>query len=116
MTGTQTATVLVTDVVGSTELRVRLGEEGADEFRRRHDVVLGDAIVDHKGRLIKGLGDGVLVLFPSAADAIAAAVAMQQAVDAEWARTPAPAAIRVGLSVGDVTLENGDAFGTPVVE
>ena len=47
---------MFTDVVGSTELRVRLGEERADEFRRRHDVVLGDAIVDHKGRLIKGLG------------------------------------------------------------
>src|SRR5437899_2295599 len=87
--GTHTATVL----------RVQLGEERADEFRRRHDSLLAGAVADHDGSVVKGLGDGVLALFPSAADAIAASVDMQQAVDSEWGRTPVPAAIRVGLSV-----------------
>src|SRR4051794_38383574 len=103
MSGTQTATVLVTDLVGSTELRVQLGEERADQFRRRHDGLLSAAVTDHNGSVIKGLGDGVLAIFPSAADAIAAAVAIQQAVDSEWGHTPVPSAIRIGLSVGDVT-------------
>ena len=117
MAGTQTATVLVTDLVGSTELRTRLGEERADQFRRRHDGLLSGAIADHGGTVIKGLGDGLLAIFPSAADGIAAAVAVQQAVDAEWGRVAElTAAIRIGLSVGDVTLEDGDSFGSPVVE
>src|SRR5205807_1332355 len=116
MNGTQTVTVLVTDLVGSTELRVALGEDGAEKLRRRHDALLGQAVTGHQGTLVKGLGDGVLALFPSAADAIAAAVEMQQSVDAEWARSDAPVAIRVGVSGGDVTLEDGDCFGTPVVE
>jgi len=115
-TGTQTATVLVTDLVGSTELRVQLGEERADQFRRRHDGLLTAAVDDHGGSVVKGLGDGILAIFGSAADAIGAAVAMQQAVDAEWGHTPVPAAIRVGLSVGDVSLENGDSFGNYGIE
>ena len=63
MSGTQTATVLVTDLVGSTELRTRLGEERADEFRRRHDGLLGAAVTDHGGSVIKGLGDGSIDLW-----------------------------------------------------
>jgi class 3 adenylate cyclase/tetratricopeptide (TPR) repeat protein len=116
MTGTQTVTVLVTDLVSSTELRVALGEDRAEALRRRHDALLAQAVTGHQGTLVKGLGDGVLALFPSAADAIAAAVVMQQSVDVEWARSDAGLAIRVGVSAGDVTLENGDCFGTPVVE
>src|SRR5438045_8397207 len=116
MSGTQTATVLVTDLVRSTELRVALGEEGADDLRRCHDGLLNEAVTSHSGTVIKGLGDGVLAVFQSAADAIGAAVAMQQTVDAQWANAPVDVAIRVGISVGDVTLDDGDCFGTPVVE
>src|SRR5205807_8559569 len=106
MNGTQTVTVLVTDLVGSTELRVALGEDGAEELRRRHDALLGQAVTGHQGTLVKGLGDGVLALFPSAADAIAAAVEMQPSVDTQWARSGPPVAIRGGGRDGNVTREH----------
>ncbi len=113
----QTATILVTDLVGSTELRVALGEERAEALRRIHDQLLTDAVAAHGGEVVKGLGDGVLALFAGAAGAVGAAVAIQQAVAAHGDRHPEDRlSVRVGVSAGDVTLEDGDCFGTPVVE
>jgi tetratricopeptide (TPR) repeat protein len=109
--------VLFTDLVASTELRVRLGEERADQLRRTHDRILSDAVTTHGGEVVKGLGDGIMATFMSVSDAVAAAVAIQQAADLHGRRSPHEAfSVRVGLSVGDVTLDTGDVFGVPVVE
>ena len=117
MADTHTATILVTDLVGSTELRVRLGEEQAEHLRREHDDLVRGAIEASGGTCVKNLGDGVLALFESASDAVSAAVAVQQASDLHTRSHPdRPLELRVGLSAGDVTLEDGDCFGTPVVE
>ncbi len=113
---TQTATILVTDLVGSTALRADLGEERAESVRRDHDRSLIDAAQANGGTVVKGLGDGVLVMFAGAAEAVAAATAMQRAVDLHARNEQLSLAIRVGISAGDVTLEGGDCFGTPVVE
>ena len=113
----QTATILVTDLVGSTELRVALGEERAEALRRTHDHLLTDAVTTNGGEVIEGLGDGVLALFSGAAEAVGAAVAIQQAVGAHVQRHPEDRlSVRIGISAGDVTLEDDDCFGTPVVE
>ena len=113
-----TATILFTDLVGSTELRGRLGEEAADELRRRHDEGLSKAVADHDGRVVKGLGDGIMATFAGAADAVAAAVAIQQAVDRlnRSGKAAEPIAVRVGLSAGDCSFEDDDVHGTPVIE
>jgi class 3 adenylate cyclase len=108
--------VLFTDVVDSTALRSRLGEEAADDLRRTHDEVVTEAIESNAGRVVKLLGDGVMAVFESAADAVAAAVAAQQTLTAAGDRLPEPVTIRVGISVGDVSLEDGDCFGTAVNE
>jgi class 3 adenylate cyclase len=112
----QTATILVTDLVGSTETRVRLGEDRAEDVRRAHDALLAEQASAHGGNVIKGLGDGVLVAFAGAAEALTAAVAMQQALHSYCRREGVALAMRVGISIGDVTFENGDCFGTPVIE
>src|SRR5207253_2169994 len=114
---TQLAAVLVTDLVGSTETRVRLGEDDADELRRVHDQLLREAVVSHSGVVVKGLGDGVLAYFAGAADAVAAAVAIQQAADRHsTSRTDAALDIRVAVAAGDITVEDDDIFGAAVVE
>jgi class 3 adenylate cyclase len=53
-----TAIVLFTDLVGSTELRSRMGEDAAEQIRRAHDGLIADSITANRGRLVKNLGDG----------------------------------------------------------
>ena len=112
-----TATVLFSDVVGSTAQRSRLGEEAADELRVTHDALLRDAIAGQRGLVVKHTGDGVMATFSAAVDAVAAAVAIQQAVDAHNRRSDQERfEVRVGISVGDVTFDGDDCFGLPVIE
>jgi class 3 adenylate cyclase/DNA-binding SARP family transcriptional activator len=111
-----TATVLFTDLVGSTELMTQIGEAPFDEFRRAHFAALRHTVDAHGGQEIKNTGDGVMVVFGSVVDAIGCAVEMQQATERQSRADRAPLAIRVGLSIGEVSLEDGDVFGAPVVE
>jgi class 3 adenylate cyclase len=115
-TTTGTVTVLFTDLVGSTELRSRLGEDAGERLRRTHDRLVMDAVVAHAGTVVKGLGDGFLATFAGAADAVAAAVDVQRGIDRLNRRGVAQLAIRIGISAGDVTWAEGDCFGLPVVE
>ncbi len=75
--GSRIGVILVTDLVGSTELRSHLGEEAADQLLSVHDALLRETIVGHGGRVVKGLGDGVLASFDAAGDALNAAVAIR---------------------------------------
>jgi class 3 adenylate cyclase len=116
--GRTVAVVLFTDLVGSTELRGRLGEEAADDLRRRHDQLLARAVEANNGRVVKGLGDGIMATFTGAADAVAAAVAIQQGIDRlnRSGKALASVAVRAGLAAGDVAVEDDDVHGTPVIE
>ncbi|HUF32418.1 MAG TPA: AAA family ATPase [Acidimicrobiales bacterium] len=112
---TTTITVLVTDLVGSTEL-LRHGAEGYDEIRRTHLAAVRDALGAHHGEEVKSTGDGVLATFVSAADAVACAGAVQQAVTRLRRRDPRSPAVRVGVACGEATPEDGDWYGPPVIE
>jgi class 3 adenylate cyclase/tetratricopeptide (TPR) repeat protein len=109
-----TVTILFTDLVNSTELLQRAGDEQAQRVFQAHHRLLRDAVAASGGHEVKWLGDGLMVAFPSAADAVRCAIAVQQA-----SRRPAAAGerleVRVGLNVGDALREEADYFGTPVV-
>jgi class 3 adenylate cyclase len=114
--GRSTAIVLFTDLVGSTELRSRLGENAAETLRHKHDALVADAVQANRGRLVKNLGDGIMATFVGASDAVAAAVAIQQAIGRHNRSAPAALEIRIGISAGDVVFEGDDCFGMPVIE
>ncbi len=116
MSVTENITVLFTDLVGSTELAASLTPKAGDEIRRGHFSVLRQAVAGSGGTEIKNLGDGIMVVFPTASAALACAVAMQQGVDRDNRGLPRPLGLRVGLSAGDVAREADDYFGDPVVE
>jgi class 3 adenylate cyclase len=100
--------ILFTDVVGSTELLERLGDEAAHDLRRRHFALLRRAVRDHQGREVKSLGDGLMVVFGSARAAVACSLAMQRACQH-------PLQLRIGIAAGETVREEDDYFGRPVI-
>ncbi len=112
----ESATILFTDVVGSTELSQRLSPDAAEEVRRGHFSILRQAIAEAGGTEVKNLGDGLMVVFASASAALTCGVAMQQGVERNNRRQEHSVGLRVGLSGGEVTREDDDCFGDPVVE
>ncbi|MEY2447990.1 MAG: hypothetical protein QOH79_1466, partial [Acidimicrobiaceae bacterium] len=110
-------TILFTDLVGSTELASEIGDAAADELRRDHFASLREAVAGTGGTEVKTIGDALMVSYQGAADALAGAAAMQRAVERHnRALGGRQIAMRVGVSAGDASLEDGDWFGTPVVE
>ncbi|HEY5173635.1 MAG TPA: adenylate/guanylate cyclase domain-containing protein, partial [Acidimicrobiia bacterium] len=117
MTTSGLIAILFTDLVGSTELASGIGDAAADELRREHFASLREALAATGGTEVKTIGDALMVSYPGAADALAGAVAMQRAVERHNRRLEGQRLeMRVGISVGDATLEDDDWFGTPVVE
>ncbi len=113
---TRMVTVMFTDMVDSTGLSARLGQDLGDEVRRSHFAALRRTTAQHDGREVKGLGDGIMVVFSSASAALAAAVAAQQATERANHSLPEPVGLRIGISAGEVTEEEGDIYGDAVVE
>ncbi|MGH8973222.1 MAG: AAA family ATPase, partial [Acidimicrobiia bacterium] len=111
-----TATVLFTDLAGSTELMSRLGDLAYDQLRGEHFARLRQCLAAHHGHEVKNTGDGLLATFGAAADAVRAAVAIQQTTESHGRDAGVALSVRVGVALGDVTFEDGDVFGTPVVE
>ena len=110
-----TVAVLFCDVVGSTARQVRLGDVRADDHRRRLFALLEGAVSTSDGLVVKTLGDGLMAVFQrstvSALECAATMHSIAQGFDPED-----PLELRVGVSVGEVLEEDGDWFGTPVVE
>lgn len=109
------AAVLAADVAGYSRLM------GADEvgtlaaLKAIRREIVDPAIAEHKGRLVKTTGDGLLVEFASAVDAVSCAIAVQSKM-AERARGGATPLIqfRIGINVGDIIIDGGDIFGDGV--
>lgn len=103
-------TILFTDLVGSTSLFERQGDEAADGVRREHFNALRRAVAEHGGREIKSTGDGLMIAFSSAVAAVRCAVDMQHET-----ATAGQLELRVGLDAGEPLPEDDDLYGRPVI-
>ncbi|MGZ8734844.1 MAG: adenylate/guanylate cyclase domain-containing protein, partial [Acidimicrobiia bacterium] len=112
----ETVSVVFTDLVGSTEILSRLGENRAEELRREFFALLREGAAAHDGREVKNLGDGLMLVFPSASDAVRGTVAIQQLASSFSRTAEVPLLIRAGGSTGDADVVDGDYFGVAVVE
>jgi class 3 adenylate cyclase/tetratricopeptide (TPR) repeat protein len=109
-------TLLFTDIVGSTELLSRLGDDAFELVRRKHFRMLGEVVKGAGGSEVKKLGDGLMAVFASAVDAVGCAMAIQRAVARQrLADTEGRIEVRVGLQVGEPIRDEEDYVGTPVV-
>jgi len=109
-------TLLFTDLVASTKLLARLGDDAAEDLRRVHFELLRTAISTGGGQEVKTLGDGLMVVFTSSLQAIRSAVAIQQATEAHNGRhSDRPLRVRIGLHAGEPVQADDDFHGTAVV-
>ena len=115
-TATEMVAVLMTDLVGSTAMADRVGAAAAEELRTEHFGLLRGAVERAGGREVKNLGDGLMVVFASASQSLACAAQMQQAIEARNRRAEEQLGVRIGVSLGEANVEDGDYFGEPVVE
>lgn len=113
---TEMSVVMFTDLVGSTALMSQVGEAAAEGLRREHFGLLRSAVTSNGGREVKNLGDGIMAVFQSASDAVRAAMEVQRSVERRNRSATHPLSIRVGVSLGDVDVEDDDYFGQPVVQ
>jgi class 3 adenylate cyclase len=107
--------VMFTDIVGSTEMTSRFGDDAAIAMLRVHDRIVRDALREHSGREVKHTGDGIMAAFFSAACAVRAGCHMQAALrDHNDGKVEYPVAIRVGISAGEPVEDHDDLFGSTV--
>jgi class 3 adenylate cyclase len=104
------AAILAADVVGYSRL-IGVDEEGTLERLKAHRRELIDPkIAEHQGRIVKTMGDGVLVEFASAVKAVRCAIELQHGMVDRNADVPQEHRIefRIGINLGDVIVEEGD--------
>jgi TolB-like protein/class 3 adenylate cyclase len=110
------AAILAADVVGYSRL---IEQDEAATLAALKDLrrqVIDPLLAEHKGRIVKLMGDGALVEFASVVDAVACAVAVQRGVAERQAEVPPERRIvfRIGINLGDVVVEGEDLLGDGV--
>ncbi len=111
------ATVVFADLVGSTGLFERLGDETAGRFVTQLTTALSKTFEQHSGRVVKLLGDGLFVVFPREGDAIEACLAIQKRLQEKPVHPGGnlgAVQMQMGVETGEVVEIAGDCYGDAV--
>src|SRR5580700_2080077 len=113
--GRRLAAIVAADVAGYSRL-MGLDEVGTARTLREHRKVTDPLVAKHGGRLVKTMGDGVLIEFPSVVDAVECAVAVQAVMARRNEGIPQDRRMlfRIGINLGDVLIEGDDIIGDGV--
>jgi TolB-like protein/class 3 adenylate cyclase/Flp pilus assembly protein TadD len=120
MTGTRVgrrlAAILAADVVSYSRLIEKNEVRTLAALRGLHCEVIDPLLAEHRGRIVKLMGDGLIAEFGSVVDAVACAIALQKGVAEQQAEVPAECRIvfRIGINLGDVVIEGDDLLGDGV--
>ena len=108
------AAILAADISGYSRLMGvdEVGTLAAVKSIRRE--IVDPAIAKHKGRIFKTTGDGVLVEFASAVDAVTCAMAVQSRMTERGHVTELKISFRIGINIGDIIIDGDDVFGDGV--
>jgi len=110
------AVVVFSDLVDSTALLARLGDDRMERVRRAHVEDVVEAVTAAGGRVVKTLGDGAMASFDSALGALRAAAGIQAAVERlDAAHGGIGVAARVGIAAGEPIPDGEDLHGMTVV-
>ncbi|MGI9578107.1 MAG: adenylate/guanylate cyclase domain-containing protein [Microthrixaceae bacterium] len=104
--------VVFTDLEGATAFMADLGDREAREVMRHYEVLTNRLIESHRGRRVKGTGDGMLLLFPSISASLRCLAELQREVAADPGRYPLR--MRAGVHAGELIDELGDGDGDDI--
>lgn len=108
-------TILFTDIVGSTALTQRFGDDAAMALLQVHDTIVRAALGASGGREVKHTGDGIMASFTSAVAAVHCATKIQRAfAQHEQADSEVPVKVRIGAAAGEPVEKHQDLFGLSV--
>jgi adenylate cyclase len=108
------AAVLAADVVGYSRL-MGLDEVGTlATLKALRRELIDPTIAEHNGRIVKTTGDGLLVVFSSAVDAVSCAMQVQMKMAASVSDNSQQILLRIGINVGDIIVDGDDIFGDGV--
>ena len=102
------ATIVFTDLVGSTEAAARLGDQRWHDLLATHGRLIRDELERHRGHEIKTMGDGVLATFDGPARAVRFSCAVRDAI------STLGIAIRIGVHTGEIVVADNDVTGIAV--
>ena len=102
------STALFTDIVGSTEKLLKMGDEDWRSMLDKHDAIVSPLVALFKGRVVKNTGDGILAIFDGPVRALQCALKLVE--ELEKINLP----IRAGLHVGEVVSRGDDITGIAV--
>src|ERR1022692_4812545 len=110
------AAILATDVVGYSRLMGGDEEGTLAALKSLRESLIDPKIAEHRGRIVKTTGDGALVEFASAVDAVRCAMEIQRDMAQRNADIPEDRRIefRIGINVGDIIIDEGDIYGDGV--
>src|SRR6202023_1183469 len=110
------AAILCADVVGYSRLMGSDQEKTLAVLKGHRRELIDPLIAQHRGRIFKTTGDGILIEFASVVDAVRCAVVVQQGLEDRNANMPESERIRfrIGINLGDVMVDEGDVFGDGV--
>lgn len=108
--------IMFTDLKDSTQIAVRLGDEKALHLLRVHNSMIREAMRKWNGREVKTTGDGFMLCFDDAVEALDCAVEIQNAFAEYNEMYPLEKLyVRIGVAAGEPIEEKGDFFGTAVI-
>jgi adenylate cyclase len=110
------AAIFAGDIAGYTRLMATDEEGTLRQLKARRRELVDPKITEHRGRIVKTTGDGILVEFVSVVDAVRRAVDIQRGMAERNADVPADKRIefRIGINVGDIIIDGDDIFGDGV--
>jgi TolB-like protein/class 3 adenylate cyclase len=104
------AAIFAADIVGFSKLMAEDEEGTLSALKLHRQKVFDPEIINRGGRIVKLMGDGTLVEFPSVVDAVVAALAIQNFL----ANQDGPFQLRIGINLGDVIIDGDDIYGDGV--
>lgn len=108
-------TILFTDIVNSTEMTSRFGDDAAIAMLAVHDNIVRQALRDNDGREIKHTGDGIMAAFTSAACGVkSASQVIEKLAEHNETGPEYPVTVRIGISAGEPVEQHQDLFGSTV--